>query len=719
MIISPPFIPDPVAGQSDSAFLDATMVCGEPGTGGFPISFELNWHGGVHLTAPGGDTPLPVRVVADGTVVFVRQPTAQVADPTLALNFRGGWSDDGCVIVKHTTEIGGDATEATSVTYFSIYMHLKTIPQEIVKDHVVFRMDQLGVAGSIYGLTNRIHFEIICDDANLTNLVGRSTPKLTITADGRAQVNFGSTYYVLPAGTEISSFDPRRPPPQVITQSIHTKGLQIVSVRYEAGSATIEVLQEDGTSLGTRTAANAEYAITSGASKAFVNSPSAGVEVLRLGRVLSTEVLNPANAPNWCEIPLSTGTGFVDLDAAAVHKFSDADFPHWRDWVCVDGTPSIDSRCLDSRIRNLLDLNLDGNIPPAEAQQALAKPEIQKKLSHKICKFQTEWDDKSIDARWFWLRTDPSTNMSADDYAKFKAHVTALCFWTAAALGVDTRHWHFQPRAFIEQFRQCGWLATDELAQCIPRSLLFMSGTTFGAGAVASFATARARASTWRVPLNMTTRKYGIGATKQRLLHFFSQAFEESGFLHLVKELGGENKSYAPYFGRGLIQLTHKKAYQTYGIYRGFPVFPSNAPSPFDTDLGWDPNVLMARDNSVFNANNCADSAGYYWTNERMNALGQSGLRVSDAGITLNDGVQGSKLTNGNVSNPLINGLEVRLEDLTVIKYVLLDLIRPAGATPKESITFVWRDRATRAKDDPPFVATTHTIQVPLTPQRP
>lgn len=49
---SPPFIPAPVAGETDDAYLARAMVGGIPGDGGYPLSFDLNWHGGIHLTAP-------------------------------------------------------------------------------------------------------------------------------------------------------------------------------------------------------------------------------------------------------------------------------------------------------------------------------------------------------------------------------------------------------------------------------------------------------------------------------------------------------------------------------------------------------------------------------------------------------------------------------------------------------------------------------------------
>lgn len=67
MIISPPFLPAPVAGETDDAYLARAMVGGIPGDGGYPLSFDLNWHGGIHLTAPqeGGKHCLYVRFLME------------------------------------------------------------------------------------------------------------------------------------------------------------------------------------------------------------------------------------------------------------------------------------------------------------------------------------------------------------------------------------------------------------------------------------------------------------------------------------------------------------------------------------------------------------------------------------------------------------------------------------------------------------------------------
>ena len=84
MLISPPFLPARGATQTENDWLDACMTGGAPGEGAFPVSFNLGWHGGVHLTAPAanpataGNLTEKVRAIADGTVVFVRPANQQI-----------------------------------------------------------------------------------------------------------------------------------------------------------------------------------------------------------------------------------------------------------------------------------------------------------------------------------------------------------------------------------------------------------------------------------------------------------------------------------------------------------------------------------------------------------------------------------------------------------------------------------------------------------------
>lgn len=148
MLISPPFLPAPTAGESDEAYLNRAMLCGEPGDGFFPISFDLNWHGGTHLKAPllAGKV-LPVRAIADGKLAYFRQPTPVDTADDAPLNY-GGWTDNGCIVLRHETEIGEG--ESSKVVFYSIYMHLSKISLVTPKvDMRVYRKDIIGESGKI------------------------------------------------------------------------------------------------------------------------------------------------------------------------------------------------------------------------------------------------------------------------------------------------------------------------------------------------------------------------------------------------------------------------------------------------------------------------------------------------------------------------------------------------------------------------------------------
>jgi len=91
MLISPPFIPAPIANESDEAFVARSMPGGEPGNGSFPLSYDLGWHGGMHISAPiAAGNILPVRAIADGVVAYFRQPEPVSGNPEHPLNYRGG-----------------------------------------------------------------------------------------------------------------------------------------------------------------------------------------------------------------------------------------------------------------------------------------------------------------------------------------------------------------------------------------------------------------------------------------------------------------------------------------------------------------------------------------------------------------------------------------------------------------------------------------------------
>lgn len=736
MLLSPPFLPPPLAGESDDDYLARVMAALPAGEGSFPVGLEMNWHGGMHLAAPAAGGA--VRAIADGTVTFVRKPTRRTSDVAHPLNYRGGWTDDGCVVISHQTTIGFDAASSaeTTVQFLSIYMHLGAVRTLSVNDKV-FRKDELGSVGSMYGVAGRFHLEIVCDDNNVALLTGRSQPQTSVSANGRTDAVFGSIWFFCPAGTAFFASLPKagQPPPPVALTS--AEGF-FISMRFSGDDAVFTTHHVDGRTLGAPVPAPGYGAnLVTNAQALYPSSPSAGVELLRFGRVLGPDALSPANAPNFQNVALPAGNGFVDLNASTVLRFSDADFPSWDQgfksgWKLVDGSASPDSRCVDTTIVQALDIDGDLVVKPDEAQQRLSDPPTQAGLARKICKFPSEWETATIDARFGWLQSEKPAKLSAKQFADFRAHVAQLCFWQGTTPGIAANCWHFHPREFIRQFRQCVWLDAFELAQCIPRRNVRLQGTAFVGQAVATFARARARANNWSVGVNLMARKYLISLTPRRLAHLLAQVFDETGFLQFVKEGGGETASYAPYYGRGLIQLTGLRNYRAYGQYRGFPT--SNpTTNPTFSALGWDPDVLIATSNTVFNAVTSADTTGFYWATHTPPTDHGNGL--SDPGTSVTDMVAVSKFVNGQVPNQNVNGLDQRIGCVIFLKYALLDAVLPSGAAPTESVTFAWRRNSAKEvvlkpdgtpllkADGTPvpkkFFLSNLTMVVPLTPQRP
>jgi len=444
MLISPPFLPDRAAGQTDDAWIDLAMAGGEPGRGGYPISYSLGWHGGIHLEAPSdGANRLNVRAIADGTVVYVREATRR-PNPAPAehpLNYYRGWTSDGCVVIRHETEIGADANNvATSVTFYSVIMHLQSILPAVRKGRSIYRKDEIGQAGYLYGELHKIHFEIICDDANLARLVGRASGDLNIAADGRSDAVYGEMYFHLPAGTLVYAAAPlnnnpvahQQPPAPtpgaalpapVALVGTATAAPLYVGLRYAGGEgtagnrgdATLSTYRENGTLIGTALEENdAEYNlyrsandISSAYPAATRPAPSAVYELLRFGRIIGPDALTPVDVPHWRRIRHEGGLGWVNLNATGVTKFSDADFPHWKAWTLIDDSADLDSRCDSPTIKRWLDQDGDGKVDPNEAVNLLDTDAIQAKMRRTICKFPTEWEQATVDFRWSWLGNPP------------------------------------------------------------------------------------------------------------------------------------------------------------------------------------------------------------------------------------------------------------------------------------------------------------------------
>jgi predicted chitinase len=735
MLLSPPFCPPRAAAETEDQYIDRAMRAGTAGDGGFPVSFDMNWHGGIHLTAPPGRGNNAVRAIADGKITFLRKPTRRSTDPSHPLNYRGGWTDDGCIVIQHDTMIGFDAAKSSEVAvrFFSVYMHLGALQRLSVGDDV-FRKDALGTAGSVYGVVNRVHVEVVCDDANVQVLTGRKDPFTPIDRDGRTDVIYGKIWFLCLVGTTFLASRPRAGRPRPAVAFTNDEAL-FISMELVGGDAEFTTHHLDGRPLGDPVVATNYVNKMIQNAGAFTASPITGFDLLRFGRELDGGTVL-ANVPNFQEVRTPSGTGFVDLNDSKIRKFSDADFPSWEGgtksgWKLIDGSTSQDARCNDIAVVEALDIDADLVVTPQEAKQRLGDTATQRGLSRKICKFPSEWEQATIDSRFAFLKTEPRLKLTASDFAKFRAHVAKLCFWAGTQPGIAANHWHFHPREFIRQFRKCLWLSQRELAQCVPRKTASLSGTTFSNRALANFARATTLMAPWSVTINRLARKYLISHTAQRLAHFLAQVLEETGLLRFMKEIGGENKSYAPYYGRGVIQLTLEGNYDKYGKYRGFPAT-NPSTNPKFSAIGWDPDVLLVLDDNNFNRDNAADAGGHFWTKAPVS----NGNARADAGITVTEMVSVSRYINGpGAAIQNLNGIDMRLSMFVYLKYQLLDEVRTSNV---ETISFTWRrnsakepqfnlDGTPRMEPDGKggqrqvtrFVAGNHTVDFPLDPQRP
>ncbi|STQ91713.1 M23 family metallopeptidase [Iodobacter fluviatilis] len=540
MIISPPLLKTAQGNHSDEDWLKDLMPF--EAKGNYPISSLLAWHGGQHIkhndTGTRGE---PVRAIADGIVIYARPSsplTGEKAKPDLAIN---GGSNDGCVIIKHKTEIGEGPDG--NVEYYSIYMHLKQV--FVQKNQPVYRKAELGSVGLCNG-DNAMHMEIICDDPNLKKLVGREKGNLDLSKDGRMDVVYGDIHFYLPVGATFYGAQPSANSQTGTGTPAYTSVAPLfISMRFEKGNCKMSTREENPEILGEYVCVGNEIIETdyeynlykSATTLANQNqlAPSAIYELLRFGRVININnetVILAGAAPHWRKVNFPGGQGWVNLNAVGVTKYSDADFPQWMGWnlIADDATP--DSQCNSPTLLAWLDSDGDEKYTSRELVQAVGQDKIKERLSRAICKFPTEWALATLNTRYEWIKTKSDLLEVPLDPAQYDNLIklaTALCFWAEADLGIADEHWHFHPREFIGHFRKCGWLSADELERIYQPLAV---GSTNDQDKILAYK----KIINHNVSeLNRMTRKYGLN-TKKRLPHILGQGAIESTYMKEMQE---------------------------------------------------------------------------------------------------------------------------------------------------------------------------------------
>jgi len=604
MVISPPFLPPRDPAETDASWFARAMQqqlaqSQEVGAqeGAFPIAAQFTWHTGLHLTAPpvpGGVAP--VRAIADGKVIYIRQPTEYTADPVHPQNYSpdlktARWSDTGCVIVEHSTDIGTTGEVPTTFVYYSLTMHLRAIDPAIKRDGRVYRKDILGQPGKSYGAPADIHFEICCNDEQIRKLTGADPTwappfkPVTPTRNGRTDVVFGDLFIYLPASTPTLAEAPKAGdvPLRPRTGSRQTLGkAQWVRIRYEKGDSLISSLDEEGNAIGTgKSAKDFEYEFYKKAVALHKlvaphvhdgqSCPSAWYELLRFGRNLGPDEL-PLDAVHWREIPTAAGSLWADLNAVGTFKFSDGDFLPIAEWKFFsDDTDYLDQRCQSVNLRRWIrDPHPDNPIRDSleELGKRLADEKIRKRLKRAVCKFPTEWDAATIEARNRWAlnpqeRTPP---VDKEQWDLFLRHAKAMCMSDLPRAYLDAQ-WRFHPQEFVRVMEHIGWLSLDEIAQLIPRNSAIEKSISW------QHAIDRLKIGTQvdggmprgiHRALNISLRKYGSSQSPVRLAHFLCQCLVETGLLKNSTEKGDE-----AYFRKMYEVITLDEAGQDYDNLKG------------------------------------------------------------------------------------------------------------------------------------------------------
>lgn len=770
MLIGPPVLLKPAQAQTttqkeDRAWLESMMPNRD--RGGFPVGKSGQWHPGLHITGfVGSGDNCAVWAIADGAVMYYAE------DKGTDLSEHANSS--GVVIIRHETQIGSEAEGC--IVYYSCYQHLQVINETIktayAKGSPVYRKDLIGHVGNVAD-NSGIHFEIFCSGANVKKITGRSTGKLNLAKSGRKNIVYGDTHYYIPAGTPLY-FQATAPDYSASTLKNPTPSTSdlYVTIKFEKGEATIssKLLKDNQyISIPHRAKDNKfyqayEYKLYNRAVKMGEQykkiAPSAIYEMLKFGRIIdevNTQKIGH-DIPHWHQIDTPQGLAWVNLNAAPaqgakpITVFSDGDFPDWADWTLIDDDP-VDNGLCDSKIIHSLLYPAGSEKNAAALQRALTDPAVSSKLSKMICKIPSEWDKAKKAVRQQWRKVASPLNPIPLDNSKFQKLMDDLdkaCFWqrfvdnnnkfpSACLPTVDNASkafyqgaitedvWFFNPREFILHFRKCNWLSEFEFAQLLPRTLKYLHGTQFKTESK-SWEAAFSTAKTWTKALCQGFNKYGILHSKGRLAHFISQTIPETSYLAFLAEPHDPSAEYEPYWGRGIIQLTHFKAYEEYGKFRGIPSA-KNVQLGVYAKLGWNPDNLIAKPGvpspknkkppSINNIFGCIDSSGYYWISKKFKKF-TSMHALCDPGCTINDGIGVSKGINGDYNNHQINGLERRLQALEYCKWILHDVIPPKDSV---NITFIWRRNSKREKindnEKEKFIPTTHTLTLPYILQKP
>ncbi len=223
---------------------------------------------------------------------------------------------------------------------------------------------------------------------------------------------------------------------------------------------------------------------------------------------------------------------------------------------------------------------IDSSVSPYSSQEylsAIHNPSYRDVMNKMIVKHPSEWYHKKDTSIWQSFLNKLTSD--APEWREYCEDYLDKMVWMqdASKLKLGSSLWHMHPVVFLNAMKAnlCACnrdITLDELKK-------FVSGVN--SNVLTSYLT----------ELNAGFKRFGINKCREKA-HFLAQVLHESGNFRFTKEINGEHASYAPWYGRGLIQITLKANYQKYGSYIQEDVTSSDAAR----------NKLVALPHSVLSA---------------------------------------------------------------------------------------------------------------------
>ena len=647
MIITYPIQISYTQGSQQRVLPDAMFNNSEILSGSFPMGKNRFWHGGIHVHPT--DRTSPIRAIADGEIVAYRYDEADATD---AFYDKVPYSRS-FVLLKHETELGQTTLGSSTLTFYSLYMHLqawaevkgksgeqavnflkKAVAEHtqvdndghpvldkhkrpvVVKAHAeptaptadgachsgsgcarVQRGDILGYCGSIPDNmttpSRGIHFEIFLNDVSfLENAIKTVWGRCVLTSELIAHDEL--------LAKETLTVDPIKP--LNVDKLPSTDGYKKITVDKHAywvsdDQITAKDVDVPDPKHKKQTIKQTQHFANSKDLQGYKKSPAKNEKTLAKGTSV-VPWFDPWLKAGEFRQETIEGKNWIQIYAPDTNGLYWAEktkvhFASDADWSQFHKLEEHGTYSTDGFVdEDGMQKLLDAYEKDRADKNLKALADDEEKLRHLITKHPTEWSKQDIAKRFERVTQDAfgPAKLKPEQFTKLTAHIQRLSFWEQVpGLPSAKGVWHAHPVKFIEQLAKCMWLSKSELALIYPEKT--------GSGDAISHGTSDEVREKYRVDINKCCFRYGINS-RLRHAHFFGQgAIESESLKSMLEKASGAN--YENNHGLGNTQPGDGPKFKGRGFkqltgrynYAEYWVFKGWLNKGEDFDSGWEHDV--------------------------------------------------------------------------------------------------------------------------------